>query len=238
MTLLTGFTRPIDAIVQSALEAKILADTGFVVSALINPTSIDVTGSSITSSNMAAIQTSINTYVYSNPNGDPTKLDVTSISNSVPMVDDPNKIITTHSAYMGDAAILAARTANRTYINGIAQNGTALTGDIIEWIETQNTVSGGVTLYVTTQGATRTSSGTALCSTIFPDSVQTNFIDSTGVYAQGTPTVTSNKTVSIPFTKQAFSGVTVVGINVVGSASMAAIPNAVVVKTRLVGIAA
>lgn len=133
---------------------------------------------------------------------------------------------------------IAAKTANRTYINGIAQNGTAQTGDIVEWITTLTTSGGTVTDYVTTQGATRTSSGTALLSSIFPDSIQTNFIDSTGVYAQGSPTVTSNKTVSISFTKQSITGVVVLTINVLGAASMATIPDGVTVKTRLVGIAA
>lgn len=212
MPTLTNLSRPVDAIVQSQLEAKILADTGFIVSALINPTGIDVTGASISSANMSAIQTSINNYTYVDPLLSPTY----------------------------EAMLLAtnSKTAVRYYLNGIAQNGTARTGDIVEWIETQSTTGGGVTLYLTTEGAARTSGGMALCTTIFPDSIQTNFIDSTGVYAQGSPTVASNKTVTIPFTKQSFSGVSVVGINVVGSASMAVIPNSVAIKCRVVGIAA
>jgi hypothetical protein len=163
------------------------------------------------------------------------------ISDTVPMPDDSSKVVTAHAAVTVDNTILAvanSKTANRTYINGVSQNGTAQTGDIIEWIVTLSTTSGTVTDYVTTEGATRTSGGTALCSTIYPDSIQTNFIDSSGVYAQGSPTVTSNKTISIPFTKQAFNGVTVVGINVLGSAAMGAIPNGVTVKLRLAGIAA
>lgn len=164
-----------------------------------------------------------------------------STDNSVPMADNITTVPTSHATRAVDNSILAianSKTANRTYVNGVAQNGTAQTGDLVEWIVTLATTSGTVTDYVTTEGATRTSGGTALCSSIFPDSVQTNFIDSTGVYAQGNPTVTSNKTVSIPFTKQSFNGVTVVGINVLGSAAMAAIPNGVTVKLRLVGIAA
>lgn len=163
------------------------------------------------------------------------------VSDTVPMPDNSSMIPTAHAALTVDNTILAvanSKTANRTYVNGIAQNGTAQTGDIVEWIVTLTTSSGVVTDYVTTEGVTRTSGGTALCSTIYPDSIQTNFIDSSGVYAQGSPTITSNKTLSIPFTKQAFNGVTVATINVLGTVSMATIPNGVTVKLRLVGIAA
>lgn len=163
------------------------------------------------------------------------------ISDTVPMPDDSTKIVTAHAAVTADTTILNvanSKTANRTYVNGIAQNGAAQTSDLVEWIVTLTTTSGTVTDYVTTEGATRTSGGTALCSTIFSDSIQTNFIDSSGVYAQGNPTVTSNKTVSIPFTKQSFAGVTVATINVLGSVSMGTIPNGVTIKVRLVGIAA
>ena len=186
----------------------------------------------------------------------PPGIPVEAISNVNPMLDDPTKVVTAHSAKTGDMNSIAAsntytdtqmsgmqtnvdkKTANRTYINGVAQNGTAVTGDLVEWIVTLTTASGTVTDYVTTEGATRTSGGTALLSTIFPDSIQTNFIDSTGVYAQGNPTVTSNKTVSIPFTKQGFSGLTLLSQQVIGSVAMNAIPNGVVVKLRLVGVAA
>jgi hypothetical protein len=174
-----------------------------------------------------------------NPQDQPASY--SNMSNSVPMVDDSTLVPTSHAAKTADqnnTTLANSKTTNRTYINGIAQNGTAQTGDLVEWIETTTTASGVTTSYVTTEGATRTSGGTALLSTLFPDSIQTNFIDSSGVYAQGNPTVTSNKTVSIPFTKQAFSGVVVATINVLGSASMSAIPNGVTVKIRLVGIAA
>lgn len=123
----------------------------------------------------------------------------------------------------------------RTYVNGSAQNGTPVTGDIVEWIQSTTTTSGIATFNLTTDG---TSTGPAICTTIFPDSIQTNFIDSSGVYAPGLAVITSNKSVGIPFTKQGFSGVTLIGINVLGSVTMGAIPNGVTVKVMLVGIAA
>lgn len=167
-------------------------------------------------------------------------LQTSALSDSNPMLDDTSRVATSRASHAGDQNSLTvanSKTANRTYVNGVAQNGAPATGDLVEWIATLTTASGVVTDYVTTQGATRTSGGTALLSSIFPDSIQTNFIDSTGVYAQGNPTVTSNKTVSIPFTKQGFNGVTLLSTNILGSVSMGVIPDGVTVKVRLVGIA-
>lgn len=166
---------------------------------------------------------------------------VSAMSDSVPMSTSHAQISTSYAASTVDASVLAvanSKTANRTYVNGVAQNGSALTGDLIEWIVTLTTSGGSVTDYVTTQGGTRTSGGAALLSTLFPDSIQTNFIDSTGVYAQGNPTVTGNKTVAVPFTKQGFNGLTLLSTQVLGSVSMGVIPDGVTVKLRLVGIAA
>lgn len=204
----------------------------------VHPNTIDVTGT-IVAGNDTAIQAAINSYVF--PTASSPYILASNMSNVSPMIDDATKVVSEHAALTSDNAVLAvanSKTANRTYLNGIAQNGTAVTGDMVEWIVTLTTTGGTVTDYVTTEGATRTSGGTALLSSIFSDSIQTNFIDSSGVYAQGLPTVTSNKTISIPFTKQAFNGVTVVTINVLGSVSMSTIPNGVIVKVRLVGIAA
>lgn len=246
MAVLTGFTRPVQGdtngnpIVAEDLRAWVALNTGLTITYVeIHPTSIDVTGT-VVSGNTAVIQAAINSYVYAQLITSPFAL-VANMSNTYPMVDDSSKFVTEHAALAADTAVLSVantKTANRTYVNGIAQNGTANTGDIVEWIVTLTTAGGTITDYVTTQGTTRTSSGTALLSTLFPDSVQTNFIDSTGVYAQGNPTITSNKTVSVPFAKQGFNGVTVLSINVLGSVAMNTIPDGVTVKVRLVGIAA
>lgn len=229
----TGFTRPSDPINFTDLATQITTALGKTVTVVVTPTDIQVTGASLVTGDSTNIQTVITAYFYNY------------VQVGVPLSDNPNMSTQRHdygvseyALYQNIAAGVNTKTANRTYVNGVAQNGTAQTGDLVEWIETTTTASGTTTSYVTTEGATRTSGGTALCSTIFPDSIQTNFIDSTGVYAQGSPTVTSNKTVSIPFMKQGFSGVTVATINVLGSVAMNAIPNGVTVKLRLVGIAA
>jgi len=180
------------------------------------------------------------------PDISPSNVPVNALTNdmlspAVPMLNDNSKVPTSAAVFTVESMLndkIDKKTAIRYYVNGISQNGTVQTGDIVMWTETINTAGGTTTSYVTTQGATRTSGGAALCSTIFTDSIQTNFIDSSGVYAQGAPTISSNKTVSIPFTKQAFAGVTILSINALGSVSMGSIPDGVVVKLQLIGIAA
>lgn len=233
-----SLNRPVsDPISVDELMRKILADTGLTVTAVVSPSDISLSGT-ISEANRTALQASISNYVYLGP--DYGNLVSTSVNTDM-SANRVNVLTTERAVYGGDTAVAAianSKTTNRTYINGVAKNGTAVTGDVVEWIVTLITSGGVVTDYVTTQGATRTSGGTALLSTLFPDSIQTNFIDSSGVYAQGNPTVTSNKTVSIPFTKQGFTGVTLLSTNILGSVAMSAIPDGVTVKVRLVGVAA
>lgn len=240
MATLTGFTRPVQGdvsgnpVVSEDLRSWIASHTSLTITGVvINPSTIDVTGT-IVSGDTSNIQTAINTYVYPIPTM--PYIPSAYLSNVNPMLDDNSKVVTSHAALTSDNAVLAVantKTANRTYINGVSQNGSALTGDIIEWIVTGTTSGGNLTFYVTSD---TTSGGTPICSTLFPDSISTNFIDSSGVYAQGSPTITSNKTVGIPFTKQGFSGVTLLSTNLLGSVAMNAIPDGVTVKTRIVGI--
>lgn len=160
------------------------------------------------------------------------------MDNSVPMADQTTTVPTSHAAFTVDSEVLAvanSKTANRTYVNGAAQNGTPATGDIVEWIETATVTSGNAVFNLT---ADRTSTGTAICSSVFSDSIQTQLVDPTAAYAQGVPVITSSKSISIPVTKQSFTGVVVATISVLGSVSFAAAPNGVVVKFRCVGIAA
>lgn len=124
----------------------------------------------------------------------------------------------------------------RTYVNGVAQNGTPKTGDIIEWIDTTTISSGSATFYLTLD---HTSTGTALCSSIFSGGVRADAIDSTATYPKGAVTVATNlKSVSIPFTKLTTNGIVVAGITVIGSISYATAPNGVTVSATIIGIAA
>lgn len=238
MPTLTGFTRPSDPINAADMGNGISTAIGKTVTCVITPTDVQVTGSTISGADTTNIQTAMTAYFYAY------------LQYAAPISDNPTMSGTQHGrgvteavAYQGDlnaynlavANAGTTKTANRTYINGTSQNGSPVTGDIVEWIVTGTTSGGNITFYVTSNSLT---GGTAICSTLFADSISTNFIDSSGVYAQGSPTVTSNKTVVIPFTKQGFNGVTLLSTNLLGSVAMNAIPDGVTVKTRIVGIAA
>lgn len=160
-----------------------------------------------------------------------------SLNNTTPMADDTVNGVTSHAALWSDNQVLAVangKTASRYFLNGVAQNGTPNTGDIVEWIQSVSTdSSGNANYYITSTGV---SSGAALLSSIFADSVQTQLVDSANLYAQGIPTVTSSKTIVVPITKQAFTGISVVGINVLGAQTMGTAPSGVTVKLRVVGV--
>lgn len=215
MTTLTGFTRPADPIVELGLEAKILADTGLVVTTLINPTTIDVTGASISSGNTAAIQTSISSYVYTNPIGDPTKVNITAIESASNMGGSSTAVPSSYTALAGDTTVYNA-TRNRAYING------TLTYDVIAWLDTATTNASGVaTFYLT---STHAAGGAAIFSSIYsygvvatpygPDAYQEAVVSISG----STVTVTVTKavvTLGIITTSTAANGITVT-LNVMG----------------------
>lgn len=238
MATLTGFTRPSDPINSDDLANGISAAISKTVSVIVTPTDVQVTGSSLLSGDQTNVQTAITAYFYAY------------LQYAAPISDNPamsssqhGRGVTESVVAQGDiatynaaiAAVGTSKTAVRYYLNGTVQNGTPVTGDIVEWIVTGTTSAGNIVFYVSVGSV---SGGAAICSSLFTDSIQTNFIDSTGIYAQGSPTVTSNKTVTIPFTKQGFSGVTLLSTNILGSVAMNAIPDGVTVKTRIVGIAA
>lgn len=134
--------------------------------------------------------------------------------------------------------MIATQKAVKTYVDGIRRktyiNG-SLKDHILDWTDSVTTSSGQAVFYVTSD---RTNSGSAMATDLYPDSIQVNYIDPTGVYATGIPVISSDKkSITIPITKQSFTGVTVLGINVLGSASQAAIPNGVVVKMQVIGSA-
>lgn len=192
MTLLTGFTRPADPIIEKDLEAKILADTGFVVTCVINPNTIDVTGASIVSGNTAVIQTSISAYLFSNPTGDPTKVNVSALENTSTMTGSTSAVATSYTALAGDTAVYNL-SRNRAYVNG------TLTYDVIPWLDTATTNSSGVATFYLTN--THLIGGTAVFTSIYsygitatpygPDAYQEAVIGISG----STVTVTVTKAV-------------------------------------------
>lgn len=120
----------------------------------------------------------------------------------------------------------------KTYVNG-----TANTNQRLRWIDS-TTVTGGAgnaTFYVTSD---RTSTGTARATAIDLDSVSLRTEDATGQYAFGAITSPNVKTLVANITKQAFTGVVVLTLTVLGSVVNNIAPNGTVVKLTLDGDAA
>lgn len=243
---------PIDA---EGIRAWIQSQTGYTTTYVeVHPTSIDATGSGVVSGHSTAIQAAIDSYVYPAPLSS-LYIPVSSMDNTFPMVDSTTKIATVHSSVSGDAAALALaktyadtgdatnltainkKTAVRFWDAGTFQNGAAATGDIIVMTDTTTIASGGNAVFNLT--GDHTSSGTALCSSILANSCVANFVDSTGVFSQGAPTVAGNlKTVTIAATKQTQSGVVLLSTTIVGSVTQPAAANGTIVRFFGIGIAA
>jgi len=128
------------------------------------------------------------------------------------------------------------KTAVYIYDQGVKITaGTPQTGDTIIWHDMVTTSGGNATFYVTSD---RTNSGTAICSSLQNGTVDAAIIDSTGATARGDSVVTSNKQIVVPITKQSFTGLVVLGLNVLGAASMPAAPNGITVKLYVTGVKA
>lgn len=165
---------------------------------------------------------------------------VPALSNSVPMADDSSIGVTSHAAMQADASVLAvanSKSAVWYWENGTFKNGSSpITGDIIVFTDSVTTSGGSATFYPTSD---HTATGTALCSYLSASSFQPNYRDSTNVYSPGAVTVGGTfKSIAQAFTKLAFSGVTILGINALGSQAPTAIPDGVTVAAGWWGIAA
>lgn len=152
--------------------------------------------------------------------------------------DDHNKIPTVHLAYQADLLILAtanSKTAVRFWDNGTFLNGSPNTGDMIVFTDSIAIASSGNAVFNLTND--HTSTGTALCSSIISDSCVANFVDNTGVYSQGVPTIAGSlKTVTIATTKQVQTGVVVLTITVIGTVTQPVSPNGTTVRFFGIGV--
>lgn len=109
MPTLTGFTRPADPIWDEEICRKISTDIGKTITCLVNPTTIDVSGSTLVTGDRAAIQASINSYVYMGPNYG----NIVTISNNPDMSGaSPRKVISEQAAFGADTSILSS---SKTY---------------------------------------------------------------------------------------------------------------------------
>jgi len=163
------------------------------------------------------------------------------MSDAVPMLNDVNKIPTSHAVFTVESnlnAAINAKTAVYFWDNGAFINGTPVTGDMIIMTDSITAVSSGSAVFNLTSDHTAT--GTALCSSILVNSCVANFVDSAGLYAQGAPTIAgSKKTATIPVTKRTDNSLVILtSITVIGSATQSAAPNATTVKFFGIGVAA
>lgn len=159
------------------------------------------------------------------------------LNNTTPMADDSVNGVTSHAALWSDNQVLTvanSKTAVRFWDNGIFQNGTPNTGDMIVFTDSTTTASGNAVFNLTSD---HTATGSALCSIIIADSCVGNFVDSTSVYSQGVPTIAGSlKTITISTTKQVNTGVVVLSINVIGTVTQPATPNGTTVRFFGIGI--
>lgn len=170
---------------------------------------------------------------------DPTKIPLTSMSDGAPMPDDSTKVPTAHQALTADSAVLAvanSKTAVRFWDSGSFKNGSPGTGDMIVFTDSM-TVSGGAGNATFNLTGDHTSTGTALCSSIFLNSLRGSWVDSQGNYNPGQPSVSGNfKTITIPSTKQSANGITLLSTTVLGSITYPGSPNGTTVTLFAIGI--
>lgn len=227
-TTFSGFTRPTDPIDMSALALKISTDVGKLVTVVVTPTDILVTGVTLITGDGTPIQTSISSYTYV-PLQFPMNAAIFADDDATMSANSGTRIPTQRAIKMYFSG------HRRTYVNGVAQNGTAQTGDIIEWIDSVTTTSGNAVFYVTSD---HTGTGTALCSTIFQSGADATTVDPTASYPRGVATISGDfKSVTIPFNKQVFSGIVLLSTNILGSVTFSATPNGTVVNATIIGLA-
>lgn len=154
---------------------------------------------------------------------DSDKIPISALSTDADLSADSDGIVPSQKA----VATYVNGRMRKTYINGSLKTG------LLDWTDSVTASGGQAVFYITSD---RTSAGTAMATELFPDSIQVNYIDSSGVYSTGTPVIAaSKKSITVPITKQSFSGVTVLGINVLGTASNISIPDGVTVKMQVIG---
>lgn len=232
---LSGFTRPSDPIDAAAMALKISTDIGKLVTVEIIPTDILVTGLTLVSGDSSAIQTSMNGYFYV-PLQYPANSVMYADDDSTMVANSGTRIPTQRAIKAALTALSGSKTAVRIYFSGTAMNGTPQTGDMIIFVDTVTTVSGVATFYITND---HTATGTALCSSISVSSIDPEFTDSTGVYSKGVPTVaTDKKSITVPITKQASTGVTILGIGVLQTLTLSGTPDGTSVNLFAIGVAA
>lgn len=175
--------------------------------------------------------------VVVNPSNESDKISTAAIDNSFPMGTSTSTVVSSYAAQAADTAILAianSKTAVRFWDSGTFLNGTPHTGDLIVFTDVLTVLGGGNAVFYLTSD--HTSSGTALCSSIVLNSVRGGWVDSAGNYNPGQPSVASAKAITVPGTKQASTGATVLGVGVLTTITYPAQPNGTTVTLVAWGI--
>lgn len=176
MTTLSGFTRPSDPIHAVDMATAISAAIGKTVTCEVTLTDVLVTGATISGADTSNIQTAMTAYQYAYLQyGAP-------ISDIFPMTSARHdRGVTEAVAYAGDIA-----TRRKNWVSG------SLKSDSFVYASKASVAGGAgvVTFYITDDG---TSSGSAVFSNVYADSILVVPFGSGGQYQAYTPTVAGDK---------------------------------------------
>lgn len=101
------------------------------------------------------------------------------LSNTIPMADDTSVGVTSHAAYSADLL-----TRRKAWVSGLLKN------DSFVYYSTANTNSGTVVFYITDNGL---STGNAVFTDVYADSITISPYGTTAVYQISSPTVSTDK---------------------------------------------
>lgn len=176
MATLTGFTRPSDPIHAIDMAIVISLAIGKTVTCEVTSTDVMVSGTTISGGDTAAIQAAMTAYQYAYLQyGAP-------ISDIFPMVGARHdRGVTEAVAYAGDLA-----TRRKAWVSGV------LKSDSFIYSSKASTAggSGGVTFYITDDG---TSSGNAVFTNVYADSIAVTIYGNSGNYQPYSPAVAGDK---------------------------------------------
>lgn len=131
-------------------------------------------------------------------------------------------------------SIKVGGSANFIYDNAgttFMSNGVDLSLQSVIMSYTGSSISGNAVIYATDDG---TPTGNALFSSI--DYVHSDLQDTNPNIGKGKPVISNaNKTITIPVVKQIFNGVTVATVNVIGSNTISAAPDATLLSVLVQG---
>lgn len=117
------------------------------------------------------------------PPNDSDNIPTGAMSDVTPMLDDSNKVVTSHAALASDNAVLALA-RRKAWVSGVLKQ------DSFVYYSKATTVSGSVIFYLTNDG---TSSGTAVFSNVYADSITISPYGASAVYQISAPTISGDK---------------------------------------------